>query len=161
MKHGGVFGEDEGGPGSGPRGGAPGTNPDSHKDNMMHLIDKHESLSRNAKNPVERAHHARTAARLNASFKSLGYDKESKREAREQSNRNYVQPRYSGIKPEGEINDRDFVKSGTKGGGHAGGGDTIESKSSRAPATMEGKKGWTARQRSMHSTMGKKLAAGK
>lgn len=75
------------------------------------------------------------------------------KEAREDGNV-YVSPRYKNIHPEGDIDPRDFVKAGQKGGGHSGGGEE-----SGMPQTMEGKRGWTERQRAMHSTMGKKMAA--
>lgn len=64
----------------------------------------------------------------------------------------YVTPRYQNIKPEGEIDPRDVVKTGQQGGGHAGGAE------SGRPVTMEGKKGWTERQRMMHSGIGDRIA---
>lgn len=61
----------------------------------------------------------------------------------------YVQPRYKTMKPEGFVDPRDVVKGPhTVSHTEAGGRET----------TMEGMKGWTARQRSMHSEMGKTLS---
>jgi len=66
----------------------------------------------------------------------------------------YVKKRYPNIKPEGEIDPRDFPKQGKQGGGHAGGSES----EARKPMTMEGKRGWTERQRAMHSKIGKRIA---
>jgi hypothetical protein len=64
----------------------------------------------------------------------------------------YVTPRYANIKDEGYTDPHDIAKIGKSGGGHAGGSE------SRRPTTMEGKKGWTERQRMMHSDIGKRIA---
>ena len=68
----------------------------------------------------------------------------------EQEDRNYVKPRYANIKPEGDIDPRDTVKVGQKGGGHSGGSEE----------SREGKRGFDQLSRSRHSSIGRKIAAG-